>query len=173
MNFDFTAYMRQIATKLKEIQHVEGDVKKTRFYRVASLDTLDEMLQKINEAGRFNILVEDNAEGALVQGNALHDKQICSFFVFQKADLNNAADRERVKKECKTVMIKILSKIYADHLTDNNQPATNQIGLRNADFNSWQYNSFGPVLNNYYGVHTAFSVLNSINVKYNPNDWIG
>jgi len=171
-SFDFTSYARNIATNLKDIQHVEGDTKKTRFYRVASLDKLDEVLQRITEFKNFNILVEDNEEGNMVHGNALNDKQICSFFIVQKAKINDAADRERVIKECKAVMLKILAKVYADHITDSGNDINHQIGLRNVDFNSWQYNTFGPVIDNYYGVHTAFFVLNPISVKLNPDDWI-
>jgi hypothetical protein len=172
MNFDFTNYMRGIATKLKDIQHVEGDKKNCRFYKIQEIEGWASVIQSIQDLNKINILVEDNAEGRLTYGNSIHDVQVCTFFIVQKVKILDADDRERIKDDCKRIMIKILSKIYKDHLADNQKAMHLRTGLANVDFDSWQYDTFGPVFDHYYGIQVVFSVTNGLNVKFNQDDWI-
>lgn len=168
---DFTAYMEALATSLKDVAHVPGDNKNKHYYTVSDYQSLEGLIKSFTSVSGTNIVAEDNAEGMYgeTNGQYVYDNMNCSFFVIKTAKQLDAADRKAVKDECKAVMQKILSKIRRDHLTDA-EGSTN-IGLRNLDMGSIHYFTFGPVLNNSYGVHCTFIVQQSGDVKYNSEDW--
>lgn len=168
---DFTAYMETLATSLKDVAHVPGDKKNKRFYTVSDYQSLEDLIKSFTTVSGINIVAEDNAEGIYgeTKGQYVYDDMNCSFFVIKSASQLDSDNRKAVKDECKAVMQKILSKIRRDHLTDA-EGSTN-IGLRNLDINSIHYFTFGPVLNNSYGVHCTFVVQQNGNIKYNPEDW--
>jgi hypothetical protein len=168
-NFDFTGYMRNIAINLKDIGHIEDDDSNKRFYRISGLDKMQEVVDNFSNLPQFVMIIEDNAEGGMVNNNGLFDKTLCSFFLMKKAELNDADDREDIKNDCISAMRKILSRIRRDYYSDN--VGDTDLGIRNVDFNSWQYSTFGPILNTCYGIHIVFTTGNSINTEYDGADW--
>jgi hypothetical protein len=169
-DFDFTGYMRDVAINLKDIGHIENDDANKRFYRVSSLTAIEEIITSLSILNEFVLVVEDNAEGGLMDANSIMDRQICSWFLLKKVELNDAEAREQAKKQCKATMIKILKRLRRDYISDN-KGETN-IGLRNAEFDRWTYTTFGPILDNCIGIHVAFTNPNTLNTVYDGNDWL-
>jgi hypothetical protein len=171
--FNFTGYIHDIATKLKDVAHVDNDSARQRFYRVSSIQALEEFIQTLPEFKGFALAVEDNEEGNYLLNGAgtLFDDQHCGFFLLTKAKLMNAEDRGDKIREAELVMRKILSKIRKDYHTDNQLKS--DIGLKTLDWNTVHYFSFGPVLDNCYGVYCNFILPTIQNFIYNEGDWLG
>lgn len=169
--FDFSTYMKNVAVSLKEIAHVDGDSKNKRFYRVSSLQALEELITTLRSMGSINLAIEDNLDGGLSEskGQFVEDKQLYSFLVLQKSEALDMDARKLVIDTCEVVVKKILSKLRHNHLTDC-ELETNY-GLSDFDVDSVNYFSFGPVLNSCYGVHCTFTVGNNASIKYNAEDW--
>jgi hypothetical protein len=161
--------MRNIAINSVDIGHIEGDEDNNRFFRVASIMTVDEIINNLSIMKEFSLVVEDNAEGGLIDNNSIMDKPIHTFFLLKKVEQDNADDREAAKQQCKSVMFKILSRMRRDWISDNE--GKTEIGVRNIEFGQWTYQTFGPILNNCIGISVSFIAPNSVNTAYNGNDW--
>lgn len=168
---DFTAYMETLATSLKDVGHVPGDKKQKRFYRVSSLQALEELITGLTNINEINIVVEDNREGDFLEtkGQYVQDDMLCSFLIIKRVKLLDMSERNQVLDDCEAVYRKILAKIRYDHLTD--QAMETNTGLRDFDINSIHYFTFGPVLNNSFGLHCSFRVGQNADIKYNSEDW--
>jgi len=169
--FNFTEYIHQLAIKLKDIGHIDNDPDHRRFFRASSLRNIEEIIQQLPQFNGFAIVVEDNQEGNYYMNgsNFILDKQLCSFFVLKKAVLLDAKDSGDQKRAAEIIMRKIISKIRRDYSTDNAD--TTQIGLRNIDWGSLSYFSFGPVLDNCYGVYCSFVNPTHMDYRYDAADW--
>jgi hypothetical protein len=169
--FNFTAYMLDIAIKSKDVAHVESDQENKRFFRSSSVTNLEEIIEQLPRFKGYAIVVEDNCEGSYSSNNTVTflDRQICSFFLLRKAELLNAEDRGDELRASESVMRKIIARMRRDWMNDNNLKS--DIGLRNVDFGTISYFSFGPVLDNCYGVHCSFVNPTLQDTKFNPDDW--
>lgn len=170
--FNFTAYMLDIAIKSKDIVHIENDPANKRFFRTSSVINLEEVIEQLPRFKGYVLVIEDNCEGNYSSNNTVTflDNQVCSFFILRKADLLNAEDRGDELRTAETMMRKIISRMRRDWINDNNLKS--DLGLRNVDFGTVSYFSFGPVLDNCYGVHCSFINPTLQNYAFNANDWI-
>lgn len=169
--FNFTEYMHQLAIKLKDVAHIDDDPAHKRFFRASSLQNIEEIIQSLPEFNGFAIVVEDNEEGNynMNGSNYILDRQLCSFFIVKKAVLLDAKDRGDQIRAAEVIMRKIISKLRRDYNTDN--AGETQIGLRNIEWNSLSYFSFGPVLDNCYGVYCSFTNPTHMDYRYDAADW--
>jgi hypothetical protein len=166
--FDFIAYMRNVATKLKDIRHSS---EQTRFYRMSGIASLEEVLAKMTH-GRFPaIVVEDSLEGRLVDQNSdnIQDREYYVFYIFDRVEFLNHDEREITKRKLRTIARKVKSKMLKDHLSDSNLQTSH--GLINLEAGSITYRNVGPVGDNLIGLAVSFTILENPNIKYNPDDW--
>jgi hypothetical protein len=166
--FDFIAYMRNVATKLKDIRHSS---EQTRFYRMSGIASLEEVLAKMTH-GRFPaIVVEDSLEGRLVDQNSdnIQDREYYVFYIFDRVEFLNHDEREITKRKLRTIARKVKSKMLKDHLSDSNLQTSH--GLINLEAGSITYRNVGPVGDNLIGLAVSFTILENPNLKYNPDDW--
>jgi hypothetical protein len=163
--------MLNIAIKLKDIAHIEEDAEHRRFFRASSITNLEEVIQALPEFNGFALVVEDNQEGNyLLNGSGvIFDNQMCGFFLLTKANNLDAADRGSKIRAAEAIMRKIIAKMRIDYHSDNQ--AKTFIGLRNIDWSTLRYFSFGPVLDNCYGVYCNFAIPDIQNTTYDATDW--
>jgi len=176
MAFDFTGYMKTIAEKLKEIKHSDT-AKEKKFFRISSVMNLDEMLPTFTTSGSPCLMVEDNDVGRYQEADGSQsylDNQSYSFVILKHCAQLDASDREQIKKDCKAMMKKIISKFKKDKYYDQTHPGEVRTGMRDFDIASVFYQSLGPVGDNYYGILVQFSMLEPANkdLVFNPLDWI-
>jgi len=170
--FNFTQYMHDIAVLSKDIAHVDDDKHHNRFYRTSGIQNLEEVIEKLPEFKGFALAVEDNQEGNYMMNGSgsLFDAQMCGFFLLTKAQNLSAEDRGDKIAHAELIMRKVLSKMRKDYNADN-AGKTDFVGIRNMDWSSLHYFSFGPVLDNCYGVYCNFVIKSCQTTIYEPNDW--
>jgi hypothetical protein len=168
---NFTQYLHDLAVKAKYIGHIDDDPDNRRFFCASSINNLEEIIQNLPEFKGFALAVEDNQEGNYnMNGSAtLFDKQLCGFFILSKANNLDAIDRGVKIRSCEAILRKVIAYIKKDYFTDNANKTN--IGLRNIDWDSLNYFSFGPVLDNCYGVFCAFVNPTVQNTVYDTNDY--
>lgn len=169
--FNFTEYMHGLAVKSKDVAHVDGDPANNRFFLTSGISNLEEVIEKLPEYNGFALAVEDNQEGNYIDNGSgtLNDGQMCGFFLLIKASNLNAKDRGDKIRSAELSMRKLLSKIRKDYNTDNQ--GTTKIGLHNIDWSGLHYFTFGPVLDNCYGIYCNFVVTTQQTYTYNAADW--
>lgn len=174
MNFNYTAYMLDIAIRLLDIAHVEGDESLRHYFRISSLTNIEELLQCINTAAYPALIVEDMRIGRYIDNSSedLLDNQSYSFIICKPVTLTDYAERETVIKECEAIYKKIISRMLRDRKNDYKQ-GTIKTGLRNFDANSIYYQTVGPIGDNCIGIMVSFSMLNPLaqDLVYNAKDW--
>lgn len=168
---NLTPYLKDIAIKLKDIGHIDNDPANKHFYLVSSTSNLKDIVENITILGGLNMVVEDNLEGRLRQNESSHmfDVPYCSFFLLKKAKILDMESRSQVLTELDAAITKILSKMRLDYYTDYEE--TTNHGLRNIDWNSCSYFTFGPVLDGWFGLHFSFVLLHPVKFKYDADDW--
>lgn len=169
--FNFTEYMHNVAVNLKEVSHIDDDPNNHRFFRASSVANVEEIIQALPEFKGFALVVEDNEEGNYMHNTSgtIFDNQMCGFFMLSKAANLDAVDRGLKIKHAELVMRKIISKLRKDYNTDN--AGKTDIGLRNIDWDSLRYFSFGPVIDNCYGVYCNFGNPTLQTYIFNTDDW--
>lgn len=166
--FDFTTYIETLATQLNDIAHSPTN---KRFYLASNTQSIEEILANITNLRGLILVAEDNLEGSLVENPSLatFDRQLCSFFLMKKADDMKMSSRREILAEFDTVISKIIARLRRDYYTDNE--GTTNTGLRNIEWNSLSYFTFGPVLSNMYGMHVSFTMLHQVKFTFDANDW--
>lgn len=162
--FDFITYMRDCATRLKDIGHTEETPK---FFRISGLAQLDEVLGNLSDMGFPALLVHDNTEG-IIADRATSDNYLDSpyyvFYVVEHVEYGNYEKQEEAKETCKAIGLKILARMLRDKKRGN-------LGLTFLQFSNIPYQSIGPVGDNCHGVMFSFSVADTANLIYDTNDW--
>jgi len=162
--FDFITYMRDCATRLKDIGHSESSQK---FFRISSLIQLDEVLGNLSEIAFPALLVHDNVEGTVgdinISDNYL-DSSFYVFYVIKHVEYGNYQQQEDAKADCKAIGLKILSRMLRDKKRGN-------LGLTFLQFANIPYQTVGPLGDNCFGVMFSFSVPDTANLIYNAEDW--
>ena len=170
--FDFVPYMEILATKLKSIGHnADGS---PHFFKVASLISLDELLQGLNQAQFPALCVIDAPEGRLIDRDSsnLLNLQYYYFFVIDKADVDDAASRNLAIVKCQSIVKQLLGRMFADKQAENRTPLLPAAaGLANLNRDSISYRAVGPIADNCYGVWASFTVLGNTGIKYDAADW--
>jgi hypothetical protein len=160
--------MRDIAERLKDIQHTDV---LPRFHRISGIASLEELILNMQHTTGYQLLAEDNLNGRFSDNLAINWLNIRQyiFFVVKQADPNSPEEMETVKSGCFTVAKKVLSKIKIDRLTDHRRETDH--GLRNLDTSSIRYSGVGPIGDHYYGVQVFFNVLDPAGIVYIDDDW--
>ena len=175
MDYNHVEYMRNIATRLKSIQHVEGDETQKHFFRVSSITNMEELIQNITGLSGYALVVEDMRMGRFIDNDSenLLDNQSNVFMLLKQADIVDAESRQKAISDCETECMKIIAKMFSDW-RDDNRPKTIKTGLKNLDRNSFYYQTVGPVADNFYGVMYTFNIAPPLASKivYDENDWL-
>jgi len=164
-SFNFIAYMRDCAVRLKSIGH---SVQSPKFFRISGLMQLDEVLSNLSEMSFPALLVHNNTDGTIAD-RGVSDNYVDSpyyvFYLVGHVEHGNHQQQEEVKARCKLIGMKILARMLRDKYRGNH-------GLTFLQFNNIPYQSIGPVGDNCYGVMFSFSVPDSANLVYSENDWL-
>lgn len=163
--FDFIPYMKDCATKLKDIAHTDDNPK---FFRVSGLAGLEEYMQRFTEAQYPALLVQDNQDGSIGDMNRSDnylDNPYHVFYIVDRPEYGNADSSEATKKRCKAIGKKILAKMRRDKRNQAN-------GLAFMNFSNVPYQSIGPIGDQAVGVMFSFTVPDQSDMVYNADDWI-
>ena len=192
MPFDFSRYFHNIAITLKEIAHADQtesnhsnhsnesthiDSHRTirKFHRVSGVTQLEELLQNLiltNDTG-YQLVIEDNLDSRFFyNASTLLDSQFYVFYVLKRCKINDFADIEQAKEGCKSVLKKILSKMFRDYDADHIMQTANVNGLRAFQKNSITIQTIGPLADNYWGLICSFTLSDNPGIKFNPADWL-
>jgi len=162
--FDFITYMRDCATRLKDIGHSESSPK---FFRISGLVQLDEVLGNLSDIAFPAMLVHDNTEGNIADRNISDnylDSPYFTFYIVDHVEYGNYQKQQEAKANCKAIGMKILARMLRDKKRGN-------LGLTFLQFSNIPYQSIGPIGDNCYGVMFSFSVPDTANLIYDPDDW--
>jgi len=162
--FDFSAYMREVAETLKEIQHTEGE---KHFNRVSSIAELAEFLANMRLAKGYQLIIIDNLAGRFMdrRSDNLLVQPYFSFYLVKHVQRENFEEKEQTIKSCTAVCKKILSKMFYDKRNGLN-------GLTNLDRESVTYNQAGPLGHNWHGLNVNFTLLDDPEIVYDADDWL-
>lgn len=162
-HFDFVPYFKNIAEKLKELQHTTTD---KHFHRIVSISQMEEFLQNMRSTTGYQLLVMDHVQGRMIDRDSdnLLDRPYYSFYVMKNVEHGNYDARQQAIQDCKTVAKKILSKLFYDRFNAQN-------GLNFLDRNSITYQQSGPYAHNWFGINYNFTLLDPANIIYNADDW--
>lgn len=161
--FNFIPYMREIAEKLKVIQHTNDE---KHFHRVNSLIDLDEFLANLRTMKGFQLVALDKLNLRLIDNKSdnLLKKSLFTYYLFRNVLPGDFDSEELIKNELQSVNDKILSKLFKDRWDGEN-------GLKFLDRASVYIDSIGPVATGYYGLMVNFSLIEPKSYIYNPDDW--
>lgn len=153
MDFNFADYIKNLASQHPLILHAQGS---KRFYRMSSLDALEEVLTNLLTAKTPAIGINDTLEGRVIDHDADRkiDRQLYTFYVFGRSPLFDHSERKRVTLECKDIAIDFVNKIITDHLSDFSLSSSN--GLRHLDVNSFTYRTLGNLPDGLLAIIVSF-----------------
>jgi hypothetical protein len=163
-------YMKSVAEKLKEIGHTD---QKPHFYRISGLLMLEEFLDKITSVDSgFHLLAEEDLTGQLSGVDNPLDNENYLFFIVKHVDLNDHANRVKIKRDCKNIAKKIIARIRKHwHAANAAIEINDTYGLRNFNTENIFYQTIGPIGDNCYGIEVRFSIIEKAGTIYNINDW--
>lgn len=161
-------YMREVAEKSKDIGHTSNAI---HFHRVSGLMALEEFLDNISQmpAG-FHLLVEEDLTGGFSGADNPLDHENYMFFLVKSIDINDHDAREKVKRDCKDLVKKIIGRMRS-HWYTANKGLSDDYGLRNLDTDNIFYQTIGPIGIDSYGIEVRFSIIEKAGIIYNANDW--
>jgi len=161
----YISYFKDIATKHKGIRH--SDTEK-RFFRM----NIDELLGTgMRSDARFPLMVLENFEGGIYDGDSdNHLKRLEGAFVLldkvPQGDFNKEADAyERMEK----IGIEIFTRMDHDQKMFPKDANSTMIKF---EVNSTKWFKVGPIMDSCYGWRFSFSLLDSIDFRYNPEEWL-
>lgn len=134
---------------------------------------MEELLQNLSTAKFPALIVEDMPEGRFIdeRSDNVIDRRYFSFYVIKQAKVDDAADRSLVISDCKTIVNKIMSRMFKDFKEANiNFNSTARL-LRNLERGSIGYRAVGPVGDNCYGIWVSFTLIDSTGIIYSESDW--
>ncbi len=163
--FDFIPYMRECAIRLKDIMHTESQ---PRFFRISGISQLEELLANLPDASSPALLVENNEQGRLADpgpSDNFLDIPYFAFYIIEKAPFNDFDHIEEIKANTKAIGLKIFARMLHDRRHVRN-------GLIMLKFDSVPYQSIGPIGDNCFGTMFSFTVMNVVDTRYTPLDWL-
>lgn len=171
MAFDFTAYMKGVAEKLKDLATTSS---RPNFSRVSSISKLEEFLQQQTTIAETVLIVMDNRTGKLsnfTKSENIYDDQFHSFFIVKHVELNNFDEREEKIIACIAILFKIIARMHK-HKRDDHQK-NNENGLADLDVGSFTYDTIGPIGDGFHGISANFTIMDPAQKKlvYDSDDW--
>lgn len=163
--FDFIAYMRDCAIRLRDILHTPET---PRFFRISGLSQLEELLSSLPEAHFPALLVENNADGRMADPARSDNYVDIPYYVFYVLDKAPFGDFDRIE-QVKASTKRTGQKIFARMLHDRANYANGLVMLR---FDQVPYQSVGPLGDGCYGTMFSFSVVNPAPLKHDALDWL-
>lgn len=170
--FDAVEYFRDVATRLKEIQHTEA---KRHFFRGLSMSRPSELEKSLSVACYPALVLIDRKDGRLTDrdSNNLLNKQLYSFMILKPASEQDPAAIETAVNDCQAIFKKIMSKMTRDKMADSRVDINNELtGLRNLERGDIAYQQVGPLLDNLYGLYVTFSIMDPLKAVYSEGDWL-
>lgn len=169
MAYDHSAYLLEIAQKLKEIGHTENE---PHFHRVHGLSDVEEFLANLTQTSGYQLLEETFDNTQFVRNDRPVARNYYSFYVAKDFDAGDTDSKENAKTGCISVIKKIISKYIRDYKADADLPIPNQIyGLRELEIESFSWMVIGVIGDNYMAVFVSFTLVDSPDVAYDANDW--
>jgi hypothetical protein len=166
--YNHIAYIEDIARRLKVIGHSDSE---KRFYRIASLRDLQELISNLMQARMPALGVLEFADGRLVENQA--DKvdvlESYSFLVLHRAHTGDHDARNQVKEQMKAIMLEVFSKYKKDRATDYSLDT--EYGLRHLDLNSFSWRMYDTLPDNLMALVVNFTCSNFASLKINDSDW--
>lgn len=162
--FDFIPYFRDIAERLKEIRHTEAE---KHFTRVLSIADLGEFLATMKTAKGYQLIVIDNQSGRFIDRSSdnLLNQPYFSFYLLKQVPREDHDEKESTISACKTVVKKILSKMFYDK-------RNGLYGLTYLEREGITYNQAGPFGHNWFGFNVNFTLIEPPEIEYDYNDWL-
>lgn len=162
-DFDFIAYFRQIAFTLKDILH---SIEDPHFSRVNSITELGEFLANMRTAEGYQLIVIDNVSGRFIdrRSDNLMVMPYYSWYLVKQVSREDFDEKEQSIKDCMKVVKKILARMFRDKINYRNN-------LENLDRDSITYNQAGPFGHNWYGLNVNFTMQDSPDINFDPDDW--
>jgi hypothetical protein len=169
MAYNHINYMRDIATRLKEIQHTENDV---RFHRMSDIYQIEELLARLSVSQMPAIGVVEHSDGRITDNTAdqVNDQQYYVATVFGRSTLFDHDAREQVKKDLKQIALKIMAKMKHDRNTDFNLETDH--GLRHLDLKSISYRYLSALPDGIIALMISFVIEPTAQLAFNPDDWL-
>lgn len=166
--FNFTEYTNDIATRLKDIRHSESN---PRWFRVSNITALEELLASLGNADGVIMLVEDNLDGKYGWNEAglVTDDEFYTFHIIKHLSNEGFSEREAWIKEAKSIVKKVLSKMFRDQNTSLENNTRND--LRDLDRGRITYQSVGPLAGNFHGMMCSFVITEKSGIVYSDDDW--
>jgi len=165
--YDHINYMKDVATRLKEIAHIDDTNKK--FHRVSSLFGLDEFIRTSRPPG-IHLLIKDvfSFRKGYNEGRTT-ERQFYTYFLL-KYKGKDYDENETIKRELRDTERKIFSKFKKDYNNDIHEDIL--FGLEKLDLGSFQAEEMTLIHTGYLGLMVTFSNEPILNIRYNANDWI-
>lgn len=156
--FDHTSYIRLLSQYHVDILG--------RFTRASSLAASEEFTSKLLERNGYQIICIDNKDGRFQEPNAdnLLDRQFNVFYIVNRTSHDNFSGREVILKKCKEIFSEMVGMM-------NYHRMRGQHNIRNVDFDSFFYQTVGPLFDNFHGLMISYSVLSHGASKYDANKW--
>lgn len=145
--FDFIAYMKNIAETHTDIQHSSSNA---HFFLVSGIGQLDEFLSRINKVNAPALCVEVNPEGQVISplDNNVIDIPTYRFYILNEAGSGKFEDMQNAKKNSKSLGFKLLAKIKHDKHQALYYNVDNGLHYVELNFN---YQVLGPLAQKWYG----------------------
>lgn len=169
MDFDFIAYVKNLASSHKLIKHTDADA---HFYIITSLEKLEGLLN--NPKTNYPVICANDDDSGRFNDNGadmVFDRKPFSFYVFMKSKNQLDMNERNVNKEiCRRIGFDFMTKIKADKKNDmlGLIPKT---GLRNVDLSSVTYFMVGPLLDGVIGYEFFFSMNEKPDLKFDDKAW--
>lgn len=172
MTEDFLeTYFKNIATKLKDIQHTDVA---PAFYRMADPTNLDEFDNAVRNMGKSACLLLEIGSGNIGEYDTQKEQPRIGLHVLVKttdafAGINAARDL------AKGILLKIVSRMRLDTKTQYERPdnATGPLRAVTAVFDTKiKFGNMTAVDGNWYGKSFYFDLSVPINLVYDQNDWL-
>ena len=167
--FNCISYMRNIAVNLKSIAHSEEE---QHFYRMSGIASLEEVLSSLTHGKFPAIVAEDSLEGSITDqdSNNILDRQYYIFYVFDRVEFLNHDQREASKRNLRSIVQLIISRMLRDHLSDLSRITS--FGLANMEPASISYRAIGPFADNLIGLAVSFTILANPHICFDASKWL-
>ncbi|MEH0153741.1 hypothetical protein V6R21_06305 [Limibacter armeniacum] len=160
---DFSDYMLDVATRLKDIGHTP---KTPRFAR--NTDELKNLANGDMDASNlilfldaYNVQFNHNNDDYNVSNKTL------TFYLLKGCEKNDFDQEEQIYADCEIVLMKIFSKMQQEKWEGGNL-------MRFFDLNNTTYSPVGPEVHNAFGLEVQMRFTNGVNADlvYDEADWL-
>lgn len=173
--FDFIGYMKDVAERLPELAHVDGDKSHMAFYRSKSILNVDELAQNLTKAPDTVLVIEESRMGRRYapRTSTKLNRRTYTFAVMKRQPKTSdlGAD-ETVLDAVEAIVRKIESKLDHDCFYDQEHPGGEEYGLRDLlSAEGYNETDFTLCPGSFIGIIVSFAVEDKANIKYNASDW--